>query len=117
MARLVAWLIGVPLAVLVAAFAVANRHDMRLELWPFPWSLDLPVYLAVLGPLVAGLLLGMLLTGLSGLKTRTRVSAERRRADSLQRQLDAALKDADKARAEADAAKALPTPATPDRAA
>ncbi len=117
MARLVAWLIGVPLAVLAAVFAVANRHDVRLELWPFPWSLDLPVYLAVLGPLVAGLLAGLLLAGLSGLRTRARVSAERRRAESLQRQLDTALKDAEKARAEAETAKALPKPAAPDQAA
>jgi uncharacterized integral membrane protein len=92
--RLIAWLIGLPLAVMAAVFAVANRHDVRLELWPFPWSMDLPVYLAVLVPLLLGLVLGAVLVGLSNLKTRARVSTERRRAESLQRQLDAARKEA-----------------------
>lgn len=114
--RALGWIIGLPLAVLAAVFAVANRHDVRLELWPFPWSLDLPVYLAVLAPLVVGLVVGALLVGLSGLKTRHRASAERRRAESLQRQLDAARKEAETLRAEAEAAKAAALPA-PDQAA
>lgn len=99
--RALGWIVGLPLAILAAVFAVANRDDVRLDLWPFPWSLDLPVYLAVLGPLVGGLLLGALLGGFKTMAASRRAAVERRRADSLERQLDAARK-------EAEAVKSLP---------
>jgi lipopolysaccharide assembly protein A len=63
--RIAGWIVGVPLAVLVAAFAVANRQPIRLDLWPLPLSVDLPAYLAVLGPLLAGVLVGAVGTWLS----------------------------------------------------
>lgn len=86
---MIGWIVGGPLAILAALFAVANRHDVRLELWPFPWSIDLPVYLAVLAPLVLGLFLGTALSGLKVLAARRRAGIERRRAESLERQLAA----------------------------
>jgi putative membrane protein len=97
--RILGWLLALPLIVLAVVFAVANRHDVRLELWPFPWMLDLPVYLAVLGALLAGILIGAIAMWLSGHRTRMNARQQRRRADSLERQLEAA-------RAEAEAAKA-----------
>ncbi|MCR6630015.1 MAG: lipopolysaccharide assembly protein LapA domain-containing protein [Magnetospirillum sp.] len=87
--RLVGWLLALPLSLLAVVFAVANRHDLRLELWPLPWNLDLPAYLAVLGPLVLGLALGALLTWLAGHRTRMAARTQRRRAESLERQLTA----------------------------
>jgi uncharacterized integral membrane protein len=88
--RLLAWIIGLPLAVLVAAFAVANRAEIHFDLWPLPFGVDLPGYLAVLGPLALGLVAGILLGWTSGLRARLRAGEQRRRADSLQRRLDAA---------------------------
>jgi uncharacterized integral membrane protein len=85
--RLVGWLLALPLSLLAVIFAVANRHNLRLELWPLPWSLDLPVFLAVLGPLLVGLILGALLTWCAGHRTRANARTQRRRADSLERQL------------------------------
>jgi lipopolysaccharide assembly protein A len=86
--RILAWLIGLPLAVLVTVFAVANRAEIRFELWPLPFTVDLPGYLAVLGPLALGLAFGFTLGAASGLKARLRSGEQRRRAESLQRQLD-----------------------------
>jgi len=88
--RLLAWIIGLPLAVVVTVFAVANRAEIRFDLWPLPFGVDLPAYLAVLVPLALGLAGGFLLGWASGLKARLRASEQRRRAESLQRQLDAA---------------------------
>jgi uncharacterized integral membrane protein len=88
--RLLGWLLALPLSLLAVVFAVANRHDLRLELWPLPWSLDLPVYLAVLVPLVVGLAIGALAMWLAGHRTRMTARAQRRRAESLERQLAAA---------------------------
>lgn len=83
--RLFAWIIGLPLAVLVTVFAVANRAKIRFDLWPLPFGVDLPAYLAVLVPLGLGLTAGFLLGWTSGLRARLR-------AGSLQRKLAAAEK-------------------------
>lgn len=83
--RLLAWIIGLPLAALVTVFAVANRAEIRFDLWPLPFGVDLPAYLAVLVPLALGLATGFLLGWASGLKARLR-------AGSLKRQLDATRK-------------------------
>jgi uncharacterized integral membrane protein len=90
LARLLAWLIGPPAAMLVATFAVANRQALTLELWPLPWSVELPTYLAVLGALMLGLVLGMAVMAGALVRARRRAGTERRRAQSLARQLDAA---------------------------
>jgi uncharacterized integral membrane protein len=89
MARFLGWIIGAPLALLMAVFAVANRHDVRLELWPLPWSVDLPVYLAVLGALGLGLVAGIVLTWLSGHGARHAARVNKNRAQSLARQIEA----------------------------
>jgi len=44
----------------VLAFALSNRADVEVALWPFDGSLQMPVYLVGLGPLAFGLLFGAL---------------------------------------------------------
>ena len=110
--RILGWLLALPIALLIVVFAVANRHDVRLELWPLPWVLDLPVYLAVLGALVKGIVIGLLVAWLAGTGARRRAREHKRRADSLQRQLDAARVEA-KVKGDADAGTAI-IPAGPD---
>lgn len=88
--RWLGWLLAAPLALAIVIFAVANRHDVRLEFWPLPWAVDLPVYLVVLGVLAKGLVLGIVAAWLSGHRTRRRAREQKRRAESLERQLRAA---------------------------
>ncbi|RAU21625.1 DUF1049 domain-containing protein [Paramagnetospirillum kuznetsovii] len=92
--RLLTWLLGLPLAVVATVFAVANRQDVRFDLWPLPFGVDVAAYLAVLGPLALGLVMGAVLVWLSGTGARLRARADRRRAESLERQLAAAVKPA-----------------------
>lgn len=106
--RLIGWLLALPVSLLAVVFAVANRHDLRLELWPLPWSLDLPAYLAVLGPLVLGMVLGGTVTWVAGHRARAAARHHRRRAESLERQLAAA---GAAATAPTNPATALPPPA------
>ncbi|CAA7620878.1 lipopolysaccharide assembly protein LapA domain-containing protein [Magnetospirillum sp. SS-4] len=87
--RVLAWLVGLPLAAVAAVFAVANRQEIRLDLWPLPVGLEIPAYLAVLGPLAAGLLAGALLVWLTAVPGRLRAGRDRRRAASLERRLAA----------------------------
>ncbi|MBC7906043.1 MAG: DUF1049 domain-containing protein [Rhodospirillaceae bacterium] len=96
--RIIGWLLAFPLIVLAVVFAVANRHELRLELWPLPWVLDLPVYLAVLGALLLGMIVGAVVTWLSGHRARANARLQRRRAESLERQLEVARTAAEQAK-------------------
>lgn len=98
LARTIAWLIGLPLALLVVLFAVANRQPVALELWPLPWSVALPVYLVVLGALALGLVVGAAAVSMSLLAAGRRAALEKRRAESLARQLAAARATPDETR-------------------
>lgn len=60
MKRFLAWAVGLPVAVVLVAFAVANRQFVRVSLDPLspddPWlSLELPLW----APLFAGIFLGL----------------------------------------------------------
>lgn len=88
--RVIGWLLALPVSLLAVLFAVANRHDLRLDLWPLPWSVEVPAYLAVLVPLVAGLVLGAVFAWMGGHSARMAARYHRRRAESLERQLAAA---------------------------
>lgn len=63
MQRFLAWLIGLPLAILLVLLSVANRTPVRLALDPFSgqtpaYSLELPLFAIVFASLVVGLLVG-----------------------------------------------------------
>jgi len=77
--RIVFWLAAVPLAIVAAAFAIANRAPVSISLDPAPFVLELPLYAVAFGGLVAGLLVGLvaLWPGL----IRWRAAARRRAAD------------------------------------
>ncbi len=62
--RIISWIIGAPVAVLLISFAVANRHWVDVSFDPInkadPWlSVSLPVYLL----LFAGMFIGMMVGG------------------------------------------------------
>jgi len=54
------------------AFAASNHSEVTLHLWPFETGLSLPVWLAVLGALGAGIVTGGLIVWLSTIAIRTR---------------------------------------------
>ena len=45
---------AVPLAIIVIAFAIANRHAVEVSLDPLPFSFGLPLYVVAIGALVVG---------------------------------------------------------------
>lgn len=85
--RLLSKLVFIPIAAVVIIFAVANRHAVTLELWPLPFAVDLPVYLAILGALVAGVLVGGSVQWASDTKWRRRARVSGREANALAREL------------------------------
>lgn len=68
--RYLSWIITVPIALVVISFAISNRDAVPLGLWPLPFQLVVPAYLAVLVPLVLGFLLGGLFAWLTGWRWR-----------------------------------------------
>ncbi|CAA7616126.1 conserved hypothetical protein [Candidatus Terasakiella magnetica] len=101
--RLIGWIISLPLALAAVVFAVSNRQDIHFDLWPLPFGIELPAYLAVLGPLALGLLAGAGLGWLSAAPARRRARQQHRRAEQAERHAD------DLAR-QVDAAKTASTP-------
>jgi uncharacterized integral membrane protein len=77
--RLFSWLIGFPLAVVAALFAVSNKGAATFALWPLPFTLEAPLYLATLIALVAGFIVGGFIAwaGQGGARRRARRLSDR----------------------------------------
>lgn len=85
MRRILAFLILLPLAVVVVALAVANRHLLTLSLDPFnttapALSLRAPVYVVIFATFALGVLLGGIATWFG--QGRWRREARERRAEA-----------------------------------
>ena len=101
LARLVRWLVAVPVALIMILFVVSNRQAVELSLYPLPLeSGPVPLYLVGLGGVLAGFLAGGLVVWLSSRRWRRRAREEaraRHRAEAeraaLERQLDATERD------------------------
>jgi len=75
------WIIGVPIALLLVMLAVANRDLVSLSLDPLGGSVTLPLYIVIFVTFLAGLICGGILTWASGLRRRARKrKAEREKA-------------------------------------
>ena len=87
LANLVSWLLLAPLAVLMIAFAVANRGPVEIRLDPLPFTIDAPLFAFAYLCVFLGLLCGGLAAWLAGARWRrlarargrelARVAAER----------------------------------------
>jgi uncharacterized integral membrane protein len=85
--RVLSFLIGLPLIVVVAVFAVVNREDIAINLWPLRESVTLPLPVVVLGGVAIGLLVGAAIGWLSAGPARRRVREERARVRALEARL------------------------------
>lgn len=92
MTRLLSWIVMVPIALAVAVFAANNRGIVVLNLWPFPYVTELPVYLAVLIAGFAGFGWGVLACWLGGRGVRKRARVLRSRLSASEREA-AGLRD------------------------
>jgi uncharacterized integral membrane protein len=92
--KLVAVLVLVPLAIVIIAFAVANRQAITLSFDPFSpsapaASLTLPLFVIVIGALVAGVIVGGLAVRLGHGRWRRMARRLEREAAELRARLDA----------------------------
>lgn len=83
--RLFYGLFAVVLTVAVMLFALSNRQNVELMLWPLPFAAQAPLFVLALGMFVIGFFCGGLAAWLRGLGARARAAA--RRAEPLEREV------------------------------
>ena len=87
------WIIAAICAVALALFAVANRDVVMLRLDPFPYDIEVPLYLALITTLVIGLFAGAIAAWLAGGRDRRALRAARREITRLSREMTDGLPD------------------------
>jgi putative membrane protein len=80
--RLINTIVAVIVAILVVLFAVSNRMAVTVEIWPFPYQLDLPLYALILLAVLLGFIAGAIGMWMMG-------SAKRRELRRLRKQMRA----------------------------
>lgn len=85
--RYLSWIITIPVAVLAVLFAISNRDEVVFALWPTPFTLEAPLYLATLIALVIGFVAGGVVAWLGQHRNRRRASVQTDRANRLEREL------------------------------
>ena len=95
--RILAWAIAAVVAMVVIAFAVANRGPAEISVAPLPYRLDIPVWALAVGALVVGFLTGALVRWLLDHKVRRMARRGRRRTRVLEQELAGARKKLDEA--------------------
>ena len=95
--RILAWAIAGAVAVIVIAFAVANRGPVTISVAPLPYKLDIPMWALAVGALVVGFLTGALVRWLLDHKVRRMARRGRRRTRVLEQELAGARKKLDEA--------------------
>ena len=97
--------LAVVVAVLVVLFAISNRAPVVVEIWPFPYRLQLGLYAVILLAVFIGFLAGLITAWLMGGKRRRELRTLRREA----KDLHASLAQANLARANAAGSAATAT--------
>ncbi len=113
--KLLFWIVGVPLLLLAAFFAIDNRTPVTISFWPFAEPRQVPLFLALILPLYVGVVLGAVVAWISGGRARSRARKEARRAAALESDnvdLKRRLEAAETARTSAERRAATPTPAS-----
>lgn len=85
--HIIAWLIGLPLAVAIVLFALSNRGTVTLGFWPFEPTVTVSLYVAVLVPLLIGVAFGWLIGLPRAMRNGSRSRAQSRRIAELEQEL------------------------------
>ena len=81
------WIISIPVIAIIVIFAVMNRQDAALSLWPLPWDVQVPLFLLTLGAVLFGFLFGVLVMWVSGARQRRRLREAKRHLDAAHSEL------------------------------
>jgi len=87
--KILFWIFVLLVALVLALFAVSNRESVALGLWPVPFLVEIPLYVAMLAALSVGFVLGELAAWIAGRQRRRDARQRRRRLASLESELRA----------------------------
>jgi putative membrane protein len=90
MARLLSLIVTIPLLAVGVSFVLSNRELVPLGLWPVPETVAVPVWAVGLVLMLAGFLLGLVVSWLSHHRTRSARGRAERRVGALEAELSAA---------------------------
>lgn len=82
--RIIRWLIGLPIILVILCFALVNRGNVTLSFWPSDIDVNLPLSLLIIGIFFAGAVFGQLLAWLASLSRRIESARLRRALQRLQ---------------------------------
>lgn len=94
----------IPLAAVVVVFTVSNRGMVSIDLWPSPYSFQVPLFSAILAAAVFGFLAGALVSFISAGRRRARNRQLMRMLENAKRE-EAMLREQIKKLEKATAAK------------
>lgn len=85
--RTLYWILAGTLAALAGLFALNNRGDLTVDLWPVGPQAQMPVFVALVGTLYIGFLFGAVVAWLAGGTARKRAREMARKAAKLDLEL------------------------------
>lgn len=81
--KIAGWILFGLFALLAIVFATNNFGPVALDLWPLPYTVEMPVFLLIVGTLFLGFLGGLLVAWLAGARRRRKGRQERRELKGL----------------------------------
>ncbi len=85
--RILAWLVGIVLGILAILFAVSNREEVTIGIWPFSEGVAAPAFVIALVPFALGLLLGALFAGIGTLRAHWRHQGAARKVRRMEQEM------------------------------
>ncbi|MFA5040992.1 MAG: LapA family protein [Bdellovibrionales bacterium] len=85
--RIFSGALGLIILVLVLSFALSNKQDVVVTMWPFKDSLQTPLYAVALVPLALGFLLGTIQGWIANFSFRMKARKASKELNSLKTEL------------------------------
>ncbi len=85
--KFISWIISVPLALAIIVFSLVNRNAATVDFWPFPVSMEIPLFALILAAVMIGVLWGGLAAWLAAGRARKRARDMTRRAESAEMEI------------------------------
>lgn len=85
--RYISWIITLPIALFAVLFAISNQGTVTFALWPTPFTLEAPIYLATLLALLVGFVAGGFIAWANQHRNRVRARRAEDRVYYLEREL------------------------------
>jgi uncharacterized integral membrane protein len=86
--KIISWIAMLVIGVLVILFAVSNRTEVVLDIWPLPFQLPVPFYAPVLAAAFLGFVGGAIVAWFSAGAVRRRARTASRKANDLEKDLE-----------------------------